>query len=124
MKRLTVKCCKSADALRHRGLLPQFMVLFLAFLMAACSAAQTTGREQAQTQQSVNSATPRNNDNMPSLHFVWNTNFSSYIFVPGDVRKKALKACEARGYEHTVMASISLDANEAAADFTCSGSYE
>ena len=128
MNRLTFTRCKSAGSLLHRGLLPPIMVSILVLFMAACSASQPVNRDQTQIQTQIqleiNPVTSEDTGELPPLHYVWDTKFSSFLAVPVDVRTKALNACEARGYDHAVMASISLEANHAAGEFTCSGSYE
>jgi len=58
---------------------------------------------------------------LPPLSFTWNTDYASFVTAPQQVRTAAKQACEARGYEVAVMASISLDADSASADFTCRG---
>jgi hypothetical protein len=58
---------------------------------------------------------------LPPLSFTWNTDYASFVTAPQQVRTAAKQACEARGYEVAVMASISLDADSASANFTCRG---
>ena len=58
---------------------------------------------------------------LPPLSFTWNADYASFVTAPQQVRTAAKQACEARGYEVAVMASILLDADSASADFTCRG---
>ena len=58
---------------------------------------------------------------LPLLSFTWNTDYASFVTAPQQVRTAAKQACEVRGYEVAVMASISLDTDSASADFTCRG---
>ena len=58
---------------------------------------------------------------LPLLSFTWNTDYASFVIGPQQVRTAAKKACEVRGYEVAVMASISLDTDSASADFICRG---
>ena len=58
---------------------------------------------------------------LPPLSFTWIADYASFVTAPQQVRTTAKQACEARGYEVAVMASISLDADSASADFTCRG---
>lgn len=61
---------------------------------------------------------------LPPLSFTWNTDYASFLTAPQQVRAAAKEACEARGYETAIMASISLDADSASADFTCRGAVD
>ena len=54
---------------------------------------------------------------LPLLSFTWNTDYASFVTAPQQVRTAAKQACEVRGYEVAVMASISLDTDSASADF-------
>ena len=47
---------------------------------------------------------------LPPLSFIWNTDYASFLTAPQQVRAAAKEACEKRGYETAIMASISLDA--------------
>ena len=61
---------------------------------------------------------------LPPLSFTWNTDYANFLTAPQQVRAAAKEACEARGYETAIMASISLDADSASADFTCHGAVD
>ncbi len=58
---------------------------------------------------------------LPLLSFTWNTDYASFVTAPQRVKTAAKRVCEACGYEVALMASISLDADSASADFTCRG---
>jgi hypothetical protein len=123
------------------------MLPFLALILSACSVprdadsvpAADSGQDlmasspaAAGSEMDAASQTDEQTDDMPDdeveqnavlppLSFTWNTDYASFVTAPQQVRTAAKQACEARGYEVAVMASISLDADSASADFTCRG---
>ena len=77
--------------------------------------------EQTQTDDDKPDDEVEQNAVLPLLSFTWNTDYASFVTAPQQVRTAAKQVCEARGYEVAFMASISLDADSASADFTCRG---
>lgn len=56
------------------------------------------------------------------LQYSWNTNYSAMLSPPLDIRKQALAACVERGFDRAHMQSISINEDQAIADFSCRGS--
>ena len=90
-------------------------------LMASSPAAAGSDVDAASQTDDMPDDEVEQNAVLPPLSFTWNTDYASFVTAPQQVRTAAKQACEARGYEVAVMASISLDADSASADFTCRG---
>ena len=90
-------------------------------LMASSPAAAGLDMDTASQTDDMPDYEVEQNAVLPPLSFTWNTDYASFVTVPQQVRTAAKQACEACGYEVGVMASISLDADSALADFTCLG---
>ena len=90
-------------------------------LMASSPAAAGSDVDAASQTDDMPENEVEQNAALPSFSFTWNSDYACFVAAPQQVRTAAKQACEARGYEVAVMASISLDANSASADFTCRG---
>ena len=90
-------------------------------LMASSPAAAGSDVDAASQTDDMPDDEVEQNVALPPLSFTWNADYASFVPAPQQVRTAAKQACEARGYEVEVMASISLDADSASADFTCRG---
>ena len=56
------------------------------------------------------------------LQYSWNTNYSAMLSPPLDIREQALAACVERGFDRAHMQSISINEDQATANFSCRGS--
>ncbi len=60
----------------------------------------------------------------PLLVYEWDTEFSSFLSPPIEVRRQAKADCVSEGYEVAVVETLVLDGNVATAHFICRGDFE
>jgi len=59
-----------------------------------------------------------------ALVYEWDTQYSSFLSPPIEVRRQAKSDCVAEGYEIAVVETMKLDGNIATAIFICRGDFE
>ena len=59
-----------------------------------------------------------------TLVYEWDTEFSSFLSPPIEVRRLAKEDCQAAGYEVAVVGTLMLEANIATVHYTCRGDFE
>ena len=103
------------------------------FVLSGCAATHNSEKMDASLQVADNALIPSEtgsedeptdslaDSDFPPLNHIWNTSYSAYLTAPPEVRDAARAACEARRFDMAVMSSLSLDADEAEANFTCRG---
>jgi hypothetical protein len=60
----------------------------------------------------------------PPLVYSWDTEFSTFLSPPVEVRRLARDDCLADGYEIATVGTLALDGNIATATFICRGDFE
>jgi uncharacterized protein YceK len=60
----------------------------------------------------------------PLLVYEWDTEFSTFLSPPIEVRRQAKADCVSGGYEVAVVETLVLDGNVATAHFICRGDFE
>ena len=60
----------------------------------------------------------------PLLVYEWDTEFSTFLSPPIEVRRQAKADCVSEGYEVAVVETLVLDGNVATAHFICRGDFE
>ena len=58
------------------------------------------------------------------LVYSWDTEFSTFLSPPIEVRRLARDDCKANGYEIATVGTLALDGNIATATFICRGDFE
>ena len=60
----------------------------------------------------------------PPLVYSWDTEYSTFLSPPVEVRRLARDDCLADGYEIATVGTLALDGNIATATFICRGDFE
>jgi hypothetical protein len=85
--------------------------------LVACQSQQLTKKDFQMSEPSVPEAYV-----MAPLEYSWDTSYSALLMPPSSLRRKALTACQERGFDRAYMETIALDENKATAYFSCRGS--
>ena len=89
-------------------------------LLSACG---TINQPVVQPPEDVVEAAPQEaqEPELPSLFFSWSLREAILIAPPVAIQTEAISACRARGYDTSYMIHISIEGDEAIAEFGCRG---
>ena len=93
------------------------MALILVVAGLSACATQQSMRKAAETTDQTPTAPV-----MTPLQYSWDTNYSAMLTPPIEIRDNALIACNQRGFDRAYMQSLSLNEDNATANFSCRGS--
>ena len=98
------------------------VVFKITYIMAAMAVLSGCPSQQT-TRNAAEAVAPQATaPSMAPMQYSWNTNYSSMLSPPFDIREKALAACKQRGFDRAFMQSIAIDEDQATAYFSCRGS--
>ena len=100
----------------------QQVVFKIIYIVAAVAVFSGCPSQQATHNASEAVAPQATAPSMAPTKYSWNTNYSSVLSSPLDIREKALAACRHRGFDRAYMQSIAIDEDQATAYFSCRGS--
>ena len=97
-----------------------FSLMLVTGLLSACG---TTNQTAVQLPEEVVEAEPQEaqEPELPSLFFSWSLREAILIAPPVAIQTEAISACRTRGFDASYMIHISIEGDDAIAEFGCRG---